>query len=150
LVEPAVVVTMADGQGSWPRVIRVLPVVAWAAYVLVASVVDPGGTGLPATGPLGLVGVDKWLHAGSYATVAFLLALGVSARTRRQLAVVCVATIAFGAGVELLQAPLAARSADVLDAAANAVGAILGVGVWTATRRFRDARAGSSADSGPG
>lgn len=129
---------MIDRREPWVRGVRAVPVIAWAAYVLVASLIDPGGTGLPSTGPLGLIGVDKWLHLGSYATFAWLLALAVSAGTPRQLAAVCLATIAFGAGVELLQAPSPARSADLFDAIANAVGAVIGVGAWTATRRLRE------------
>lgn len=128
---------------------RTLPAVAFAAYVLYASVIDPGGGAgagevantMAATGPLGIFGPDKWLHAGTYATLAFLVAFALSAGTGRALLAAWLLAAAFGAGVEVVQYPLAARSADVLDALANAAGAALGVGVWvavsTGVRRLR-------------
>jgi glycopeptide antibiotics resistance protein len=41
--------------------------------------------------------------------------------------------------MEALQYPLAARSADLFDAAANTVGTAVGLGVWTATWRIASA-----------
>ncbi len=106
----------------------------YAAYVLAASVVAPPsggpGGGLPPRGPLGLVGVDKWLHLATYATLGFGAAYAPAARRGRALVAAALVATAFGAGVEVVQAPLAARTADLADAAANGVGATVGVGVW--------------------
>lgn len=115
---------------------RLLPAVLWAVYVFFASLTDPGGGSVSMTGPLGFIGFDKWLHVGTYATFAFLTAVGLWARTNRQLAVVCLVTVTFGISMEALQYPLAARSADLFDAAANTVGTAVGLGVWTATWRI--------------
>lgn len=122
---------MGTGEEQLEEWVRLVPAILWALYVLYASVVDPGSGSIPVTGPLGMVGFDKWLHVGTYATFAFLTAMGLWARTGRQLAIACLAAVAFGTGMELLQYPLAARSADPFDAAANAVGAAVGLGVWT-------------------
>jgi hypothetical protein len=65
---------------EWPpdlratRRVRAVPAVCYAVVVLVASVVDPPAGGSVSTGPLGLVGFDKWLHGLGYAVLAALLA----------------------------------------------------------------------------
>lgn len=112
------------------RSVRYGLVVAWAGAVLAASLVDPPGSGVPAVGPLGLVGLDKWLHLGAYAGLATLVGYATLARDRRALAAAVLLAAAYGVGVELLQAPLAARTADPVDAAVNALGAVLGAAVW--------------------
>jgi VanZ family protein len=113
-----------------PRPVRYGLVVAWAGAVLAASLVDPPSGGVPAMGPFGLVGLDKWLHLGAYAGLAALFGYATLARDRQALAVAVLLAAAYGVGVELLQAPLAARTADPVDAAANALGAVLGAAVW--------------------
>lgn len=134
------------------RRVRLAPAILWALVVLVASVVDPGSGGLATTGPLGLVGLDKWLHVGAYATLSFLLAGGLAARSVRLLAVAAVLAAAYGAGVEAVQYPLAARSGDVLDGTANGLGAVLGVATWATlaaiTGRMTEGRSG--AENGDG
>ena len=117
---------------------------AVAAIVFVASVVDPGttGTATARAGPLGLVGFDKWVHGAAYATLALLGASALAARpsTRGRdgwsLVLVVVGVAAFGAGVEVVQSTLPVRSFDVLDVAANATGALVGVGAWRALVRL--------------
>lgn len=106
-----------------------------AALVLVASVVDPPSTGTP-TVLLG-AGVDKWLHAVAYAGLAVTVGyarLGESELDGRTLLAVFLLVAAYGFGVELVQAPLPARSFDLADAAANAVGAALGTAPYLRLR----------------
>ncbi|WP_254545738.1 VanZ family protein [Halomarina pelagica] len=111
-------------------------VVLWAGYVLAASTVDPPAGGLPPGGPLGLVGFDKWLHALTYAAMALLVAYALVARTPRSLALAGALAVAYGAGIEVVQAFLPLRAFDTADALANAVGAAIGAVAWSALTRI--------------
>ncbi|MFC7177046.1 VanZ family protein [Halosegnis marinus] len=106
-----------------------------ALAVLVASVVTPPGDG--ATGTLLGVPTDKWLHAAGYALLGAAAAYAAFDRegldARRALAVVALVA-AYGLAIEGIQAPLAARTADLADAAANAVGAVVGTLPWLGVR----------------
>lgn len=114
-----------------------------AAGILLASVVDPGGAGPSSGGPLGLVGLDKWVHALAYGGLAGALAyalvppVGVEDGPRvgrpAGLAVVVSLAAAFGLGVELLQWTLPYRSFDPADAVANTVGALAVAAGWGLT-----------------
>jgi VanZ family protein len=105
-----------------------------ALAVLAASVVDPPGSGGPTPlGPFGLLGADKYSHATAYLAVALSLGWARRAGTPRALLIVAAVATAYGAGIELVQAPLPARSFDLADAAANAVGA----GIGTALQYLR-------------
>lgn len=97
-----------------------------ALAVLLASVVDPPGAGPTPLGPFGLVGADKYSHAAAYLAVAWSLAWARRATTPRTLLVVAAVAAAYGAGIELIQATLPARSLDPADAVANTVGAAVG------------------------
>jgi hypothetical protein len=141
------------------RRLRLLLPVAVAVTVLVASVSDPGSGASPG-GVLGLPG-DKLLHGLSYATLAAAFAVGLatprrssrsgdarrSPRSRTLRGVVLLALLgatAYGLAMEGLQFPLPYRTFDLLDAAANAVGAAAGAGLWALAaslrRRWRDRR----------
>ncbi|SFR35555.1 VanZ family protein [Halogeometricum limi] len=116
---------------------RVGPVACWSLVVVVASVVSPPGSGPAEATPTALptllgVGVDKWVHLGAYATTAFLGADALRARDTASVALAAVAATALGGGVELVQASIPARSFSVADAVANAVGAALGAGAYSA------------------
>ncbi|WP_435184968.1 VanZ family protein [Halobellus sp. EA9] len=115
--------------------------VTWLAIVLLASVVDPSGV-LPAQGANGsggglAIGLDTWLHLGAYSVLAWLLAAAFDASGPRRGAARLAVVVAFavGVGIEFVQAPLAARTASVADAVANAVGAVIGVAARTAWER---------------
>lgn len=108
--------------------------VCWCLAVVVASVVDPPSGGLAATGPFG-VGVDKWIHLGTYAVTAFLAGVAFRARGLRGLAGAVAVAVALGVGIELVQATLPARAFGVGDAAANALGAGGGAATYAAVRR---------------
>ena len=115
---------------SLPRPVRLVGAGVVALAILVASVVDPPGTGTTTT-VLGIPG-DKWLHALSYATLAATLSYAtLPGRPRnRTLLVVVALTAGFGFGIELLQATLAYRTFDLGDALANLVGAAVGTLPW--------------------
>ncbi|SEO41648.1 VanZ like family protein [Halorientalis persicus] len=126
--------------------VRAVPAVCYAVIVLGASVVEPPAGGLTPTGPLGLVGVDKWVHAVGYATLAVLLAYALRATTTRRLVVVAALAIAYGAGIEVVQSFLPFRAFSLADALANAVGVSLVVIVGLVSRcvtRVRSGRSGS-------
>jgi len=101
----------------------------YALGVLVASLLPASGSGLGAMGPLGLVAVDLWLHAVGYAVLAVLVAIAVEARNRDALSAVVVAVVLYGLLVEGLQGLAPTRAPSLLDALANAVGAVVGAGV---------------------
>jgi VanZ family protein len=98
---------------------------ALALGILVASLVP--GAGLAARGPLGVVGLDMWLHALAY--------LGLSAAVTwadgRPLVGVA-AAVAYGIVVELLQVGVPYRSGSALDAVANLAGALVGAALVVA------------------
>ena len=102
--------------------------VAVAAYatVVVASVVGPPAVlGADVAG----VGLDKWAHVAG--TAAITVAVAAARRAEgRDLLVIAAAVVALGAAIEGVQAPLAHRTASLADAAANGVGAVLGVAGW--------------------
>lgn len=108
------------------RIVGVLAVV-----VLVASLV-PGG-GRTFTGPFGVFGADKWLHAMAYAAIA-----GAVTYADGRATVGALGAFAYGGLVELLQAGVPYRSASALDAAANGVGATFGVAVVVAVVAAKD------------
>lgn len=87
------------------------------------------------TGPLGLVGVDKWIHAGSYALVAFLVGYAVRAPDKWTMLAVATGAVILGAGVESIQGTIPWRTQETADVFANAAGAVLGGLVWNATWR---------------
>ena len=117
-----------------PGWLRWLAVVAVAGGILYASVLDPPASGLTPLGPLGLVGMDKWLHALAYAGLAGTLAVALAPRTPTSRVVVLAGllSVGYGVGIEFVQAPLPERSFSLADVAADAVGAALGLLGWRA------------------
>lgn len=97
--------------------------VALASFLHAPDVVD-------ATGVFGLVGNDKWIHAGSYALITFLLAYAVLARSLPVLAAIALTSILLGIGVEFIQSTIPWRSKEFADMVANSVGAVVAVGLW--------------------
>lgn len=112
--------------------------VAVAAAIVLASVVDPAGGGSRvAVGP---VGADKFVHATGYAVLtAALLVAGrpFEGRRRAGAALAVVLATALGAGLEVVQATLPARTFSVGDAAANALGALAAALLWRRRNRGR-------------
>ncbi|WP_435359483.1 VanZ family protein [Haloarchaeobius sp. DFWS5] len=125
---------------------RWLVVAVLALTVFVASVITPPGTGsagdsvTSGTGPLGLVGADKWFHATGYATLAVVAATAKKPESWWGHATILVAVAAFGGSIEVVQLFLPARAFDLTDAAVNTVGAALGLGCWLAYARLASSR----------
>jgi VanZ family protein len=106
--------------------------VAVAVALLVASVVDPRWIG--ASGVARTPGLTTALHLFGYAAfgTAVVAVVGID---RWWVAVVVSA--AYGAFVELLQFGLAYRTAGLVDAGVNGVGAAVGVALWWIAVRAR-------------
>ncbi|WP_115864039.1 VanZ family protein [Halorussus litoreus] len=117
-----------------PRWLRWAAVAFVAGGIFYASVLASPSSGLPSMGPLGVLRIDKWLHATAYAGLAVTLANAFAprARTARVVIFAVLLSVGYGVGVEFAQAPLAERSFSLADMAANAVGAGLGVVAWRA------------------
>lgn len=118
-------------------------VAAWILIVGAASVVDPavvlGTAASGPTGPLTLLGIDAFVasHLIAYGVLGWLLVgvFGSDTDVRNGVITAVVVATAVGVGVELLQAPLSARTASTTDALINAVGAVVGAGLGGAGRR---------------
>lgn len=94
-------------------------------------------------GPLGIVGVDKWLHAVAFAAVAAALTIALDDGRRSVVtiaALVVVASTAYGLGIEFLQVPAPGRHFDLADLAADALGAAAVTLAWLAVVRRRRRR----------
>ncbi|WP_153552550.1 VanZ family protein [Halomicrobium sp. LC1Hm] len=138
-----------------PNWVRWLIVGCVAAVILIVSVLRPGSASR-ITGPLGVFGIDKYLHVLAYGGLATVLAYALAEWEPRRAAVaVFVLAVAFGFVVELVQLPLAYRQFSRLDVLANAVGASViaaGWGVVAARLRFEPVAAEatkSPSDGGP-
>ncbi|MGQ4554585.1 VanZ family protein [Halobellus sp. GM3] len=121
----------------------------WVVVVVVASVVDPAAIASlwspsgPATG-VGSIGDSQraldgfaLAHGLAYGVFAWLVAAGIDDVGRRRLHTALVAVVmatAVGLGVELVQAPLAARTASADDAFVNAISAVVGAGLRAIVR----------------
>lgn len=102
----------------------------FALAVVVASMIHAPADPFAKLGPLGLFGVDKWIHVGSYALLAFLGAFVVLTRSVAVLVGIALLTTVFGAGVELLQGTIEWRTMEFADVVANALGAVIAVALW--------------------
>jgi len=95
--------------------------IVFAAIILVKSLT-------PALPSLSIDNADKYLHVLAYLVLA-AATLPTLPRVRPVLVVLGVA--GFGAGVEVLQGMLSTgRSTDIYDGLANALGALLALGIW--------------------
>ncbi|GGJ01070.1 hypothetical protein GCM10008995_08680 [Halobellus salinus] len=115
--------------------------VAWTLVIVAASLVDPaailkplGASRTAGAGGTGGAAAFATAHLVAYGVLAWLLGDGLDPNTdgfRAVVTAIAVAT-AVGVGVELLQAPVAARTAGAPDALVNAVGATVGAGLHAA------------------
>jgi VanZ family protein len=115
----------------------------WLLVVVAASLVDPAVLAGSPTGrsvrAAPTPGIDAFAvaHIVAYGVLAWLLVGAVRSQSGPARTALVAATLAVtvGVGVELLQAPLAARTASLTDALVNTVGAAVGVGLRAAGRR---------------
>lgn len=122
----------------------------FAMAVVVASMMHAPADPFARQGPLGLFGIDKWVHVGSYALFAALLAYAYFAQTALALLTIAATTILFGIGVELVQSTIPWRTMEFADVVANSIGAVIGLVVWRAALARYDWLFGSHpAPSGP-
>lgn len=114
------------------RWIRWLVVVLVGAGILWASVTRPAAV-RDVLGPLGIVGLDKWLHGLAYAALAVALAYALAEWDATAAApVVFGVAMAFGLGVEVLQAAIPYRDFSWWDLLANGIGAVAVTIAWRA------------------
>lgn len=116
--------------------------------VVVASLVH-APPAVAATGPLGLVGVDKWIHAGSHAGIAVLFAFAALARTVPILVAIAVGSVLIGGGVELLQSTIPWRTTEFADVLANGAGTVVALAVWWSAWRTVPTDVGPRTASSP-
>ena len=124
--------------------------IAAALAVFVGSVVPvPAGSAESGGGLLGAVvaalpagvGLTDPFHLLGYAVVAALL-VPVGPRGRRGVALAVAGAVAFGFGIELVQAPIPWRSFAWRDAGVNAVGAVVGGAVGAVVEKQRPPTSG--------
>lgn len=97
---------------------------AWAVCIFVASVIPVAPKLVPGR-------LDTVVHLCEYLLLAWLLAQALRASAQRRLAVIAWGwATAYGAILEMVQAFVPWRSAEISDALANALGAALGA--WLA------------------
>ena len=105
--------------------------------MVVASLVDPSRTGPAPSGPFGLVGVDTYLHVLGYAVLGLLVSRALRLRSWQAAILAVAVPVGVGAGVEVAQTFVPARTASFSDAATNAVGAVLGLLCWSTLETLR-------------
>lgn len=119
----------------------------WRRLALALWIAGVAGTAtfslLPKFAPPGEYGLDKMIHATTYATLALLAHLAF--RQQRNAVVAALFAIPLGCAIEVAQAFVPGRYGDIWDAVANSAGALLGVALGVSFRRLvvaatRDAR----------
>lgn len=123
--------------------LRLLPALAWAAVIFtLSSLSSPPGA--PGSEPASLAA-----HALSFGLLAILLAWYVESSPRLRasvgrswlLAAVWLVTVLYGASDEFHQSFVPGRHPDVIDLAADAIGAASALAVWSIARcKYREAR----------
>lgn len=115
-----------------PRPVRYAGVVVVAGVLFVTSLIDPPAMGSDPVpyGPLGVMLLDKWIHALGYMAFAGVLLYALAGADPRTLAVAVAIAVGYGLGIEIAQAFLSERSFDLADLAANAVGAVAAAAGW--------------------
>lgn len=122
------------------RLVYRLVLAAYMAMVLVVSL-RPMPTGLPE-----IFNIDKLYHLGTYMVMAVLTALALQgegrAMMRDRLWIAALMAFTYGVMIEVLQSFTGTRSADILDAIVNGIGATAGVFIFGLYMRWKGARGG--------
>jgi len=103
---------------------RLWPAVAFAALLLVTSLVPVPDSGTAAVPALLGVALDKWVHAGSYALLTGLVVWGRDRRDLLAVAAVAALVVGYSVGIEFLQSLVPTRDLSLLDAVDNTAGAL--------------------------
>ncbi len=125
--------------GAWTLAVTCAFVVFVASVVPVPGLGEGGATGTSGEGCWSTVGLTGPFHVVGYAVLA-ALASRATGRTGRGLLVAVVVAVAFGAGIELVQAALPWREFAWLDVLLNAVGATVGAAVVGVRARLHRTR----------
>jgi len=106
-------------------------------FLLAVTAVAITDLSLSPSAPSARGGNDKLAHLLAYAAIAFLLVLSARRSPNRFLHVLTVlgVTIVYGIVIEFVQ-QFTGREFDVVDMAANALGAVIGTVAGLATRRL--------------
>ena len=118
---------------AWP------PLAAtWQRLALALWIVGVLGTTtfslLPKFAPPGEYGLDKLIHATTYATLALLAHLAF--QKRKNALAAALFAIPLGCAIEVAQSFVPGRYGDIWDAAANRAGAVLGIALGVSCRRL--------------
>jgi VanZ family protein len=123
------------GRSHLARALRALPAALYTAGIFYAGTIRLRGL------PSGF-GLDKVFHFVSFAGLALLIEFALIEAGPRLAAVLSVVLAsAVGLALELVQAALPHRSAEVLDWVADTLGALLGAWIWAAFSARRAAQA---------
>lgn len=118
---------------AWPSL-----AVGWHRLALTLWIAGVAGTAtfslLPKFAPPGEYGLDKMIHAATYAALALLA--HIAFQQRRNAVTAALFAIPLGCAIEVAQAFVPGRYGDIWDAVANSAGAVLGVALGVRCRRL--------------
>ena len=88
--------------------------------------------------------IDKWVHLVMFGGFTFLWLCARPIRTTASLAILFLIAVALGSFIELMQGLLTflGRSMEFLDAVADAIGGILGIGLFNLLAVFTNRKPG--------
>lgn len=118
---------------SMPRNKKKTILFLWLSLIAAAII----GSLTPQLAPPQQYHLDKVVHFFGYGALAFLPALLIS--NKRYLAMLAIALMGFGVGIELAQELVPGRDGTIGDAITNSIGVIIGIVAAIATRRRVDA-----------
>lgn len=122
-----------DLPSAWPSL-----AVGWQKLALTLWIAGVAGTAtfslLPKFAPPGEYGLDKMIHAATYAALALLA--HIAFQQRRNAVTAALFAIPLGCAIEVAQAFVPGRYGDIWDAVANSAGAVLGVALGVRCRRL--------------
>ncbi|PSP56067.1 antibiotic resistance protein VanZ [Halobacteriales archaeon QS_1_67_19] len=123
-----------------PRWLRWVAVALAAGAIFHASVLASPTADGPAFGPLGVLGLDKWLHAVAYAGLAsaFAVALVPDFEVSVAAGLAVLFAVGYGVGIEFVQLSAPERAFSVTDMAANGTGALVGTAAWRLAAAFTE------------
>lgn len=89
------------------------------------------GSAFPKSNWLSQIAIDKWIHTGIFAVLAWLISWGFSISGTKRLLFIFLFASLYGIGIEVVQDQLIVnREFDVYDWIADMGGSVLGLFVW--------------------